>query len=73
MRTKTRKKRMRSTAKVRPFFYCDMHPTTRNPFQMNSSPSLKVRVTTKTVSGDQHTTCGWTDAKENSMTKTWHG
>lgn len=64
---------MRSMAEVRPSFYCDVQRTTRNPFQMNSLPSLRARETTKMVSGDQHTTYDWTDATENSMIKTWHG
>jgi hypothetical protein len=71
MRTKTRKKRMRSTGEVRPFFYYYIQLTTRN-IQMNSLLNLKARVTTKMASGDQPTTYGWTDATENSMIKTWH-
>ena len=71
MKTKTRKKRMRSTAEVRLPFYCDLQHTI-HMIQMSLLLSLRARETRK-VSGGQRTTYDWTDATESSTIKTSHG
>ena len=74
MRTKTRKKRMRSMVEVSSANFYDSFTSYSNQIalQTSSSPNMKAMVTTKRVRGDQFTMPALTDAKGSSTTKTWH-
>jgi hypothetical protein len=73
MRRKTRRKMRKSMAKVRPVALSGTRLLTRTQSQTSSSPNLKVTVKMKSTPGDQFTMPAWTDATENSTTRTWHG
>jgi hypothetical protein len=75
MRTKTRKKRMRSMVEVSSANFYDSFTSSYSnqiALQTSSSPNMKAMVTTKRVRGDQFTMPALIDAKGSSTTKTWH-
>jgi hypothetical protein len=73
MRRTTRRKTRRSMAKVRSVALFGTRLLTRTQSQTSSSPNLEVTVKMKRTPGDQFTMPVWTDATENSTTRTWHG
>jgi hypothetical protein len=74
MRTKTRKKRMRSMVEVSLASFYDSFTSHSNAIalQTSSSPNMKAMVMTKRLRGDQFTMPALIDAKGSSTTKTWH-